>query len=176
MSSGSLYGGPVVDDALLLRPLERRDAEATRRIYNHAVLTSTATLDIEPRTPSEHARWVDEHLGVYACLVAEVHGEVVGFASLSPFRPRAGYASTVEDSIYLDPSVHGQGIGTRLLVALLATAKELGFHACMAHIVADHHVSRTLHSRAGFELVGIQREVARKFSRWIDIAIMERLL
>lgn len=166
----------MADDALILRPLVPSDAEATRRIYNHAVLTSTATLDIEPRTPSEHERWVDDHLGIYVCLVAELDGAVVGFASISPYRPRAGYASTVEDSIYLDPTAQGRGIGTQLLTSLVDTAADLGFHACIAHIVADHHVSRSLHARAGFELVGIQREIGRKFSRWIDLAVMQRLL
>ncbi len=163
-------------DDLILRPLTRADAESTRRIYNHAVLTSTATLDIEPRTPTDHARWVEDHLGIYVCLVAELNGAVVGFASISPYRPRAGYASTVEDSIYLDPSVQGRGIGTRLLRSLVETAAELGFHTCIAHIVADHHVSRSLHANVGFELVGVQREIGRKFSRWIDLAIMQRLL
>lgn len=166
----------MADGALTLRPLERRDAEATRRIYNHAVLTTTATLDITPRTESEHARWIESHLGIYACIVAELDGEVVGFASISPYRPRAGYASTVEDSIYLDPSAQGRGIGTLLLGELLTVAADLGFHSCVAHIVADHHASRALHARAGFELVGIQREIGRKFSRWIDLAIMQRLL
>ncbi|MEX6428548.1 MAG: GNAT family N-acetyltransferase [Ferrimicrobium sp.] len=159
-----------------VRYLEPGDAEPLRQIYNHAVLSSTATLDIEPRSPSDQERWLELHMGVYPTLVAVCDEQPIGYASISPFRPRAGYNSTVEDSVYIDPKYQGQGIGRLLLERLLATATSLGFHSCIAHIVADHKASLNLHLACGFTLVGVEREIGRKFGRWIDMAILQRQL
>jgi phosphinothricin acetyltransferase len=158
------------------RTIQPVDTEPTRQIYNYAVTSTTATLDLEPRTVAEQERWVRDHMGIYTALVAELDGQVVGFASISPFRPRPGYSSSVEDSIYLDPSVWGQGLGKLLLNRLLVAAADLGFHTCIAHVVADHEASLGLHQSQGFQLVGIEREIGRKFGRWIDLAILQLML
>ncbi|MHB8189048.1 MAG: GNAT family N-acetyltransferase [Ferrimicrobium sp.] len=159
-----------------LRTIEARDALVTREIYNHAVLDSTATLDLEPRTPTEQERWIQEHLGIYTALIIELNSEVVGFASISPYRPRAGYSSSVEDSIYLVPTVQGHGLGTHLLRSLLVAATDLGFHTCIARVMADSTASLALHQSCGFRLVGIEEQVGRKFGHWLDVAILQRLL
>ena len=103
-------------------------------------------------------------------------GTVVGFASLSPYKERAAYRTTVEDSVYVDRSRSGEGIGTALLTRLLDVARASGFHTVMARIEAGGEASRALHARCGFELVGIEREVGRKFNRWLDVAVMQCLL
>ncbi len=158
------------------RPVSLDDLEVTRKIYNYAVTSTLATLDLEPRTIGQQERWINDHQGIYTAIAALADGEFAGFASLSPYRPRPGYSSTVEDSIYLDPSYWRMGIGKLLLAELLSVAKDLGFHSCIANIVADHHASVALHQRLGFRLVGVQEEIGRKFGRWVDLAILQKML
>jgi L-amino acid N-acyltransferase len=152
------------------------DAAPIREIYNLEVTTSTATFDLVPRTLEEQRAWQAERSGARAVVVAEADGEVCGFASLSPWRDRPAYATTVEDSVYVHRGHQGKGVGRALLEELLRTATAHGFHACMARIVGGHESSIALHRRCGFEIVGTEREVGRKFGRWLDVVLMERLL
>ena len=152
------------------------DAEPIRQIYNLEVTTSTATFDLVPRSLDEQRTWQSERSGARAVLVAEREGGVCGFGSLSPWRDRPAYATTVEDSVYVHRDHRGKGVGAALLTALVATATAHGFHACMARIVGGHDASIALHQRCGFEVVGTEREVGRKFGRWLDVVLMERLL
>jgi len=162
--------------ALVIRPLAPQDAEPTRLIYNDAVLNSRATLDLEPRTPTQQDRWVQDHMGIYSAIVAEHDGQVIGFASLSPYRTRPGYSSSVEDSIYVAHGLRGSGVGRQLLGELLRSGSSLGFHACFARVNAESTASLGLHFAHNFRMVGIEKEVGRKFSRWIDVALLERML
>jgi phosphinothricin acetyltransferase len=152
------------------------DSEVIRQIYNLEVTTSTATFDLVPREIEEQRRWLTERSGAYAAIVAVRDGSVVGFAALSPWRDRAAYSTTVEDSVYVHRDHHGVGIGRLLLTELTAIATRHGFHACMARIVGGHEASIGLHQACGFDIVGTEREVGRKFGKWLDVAIMERLL
>ena len=161
---------------MLVRPAAASDSEALREIYNVEVLGSTVTFDLVPRTPDEQDEWMESHAGVYPVIVAEDDGRVIGFASLSPYRPRPAYSTTVEDSVYVAASYRGVGVGKLLLSELVERGKAHGFHAIMARIVGDHEASIALHKTCGFELVGVEREVGRKFSKWLDVALMQRLL
>jgi L-amino acid N-acyltransferase YncA len=161
---------------VLVRPATPTDAEVIREIYNIEVLGSTVTFDLVPRTPEEQIEWMDSHAGVYPVIVAEDDGEVVGFASLSPYRPRPGYSTTVEDSVYVATSHRGRGVGKLLLGELVDRGMAHGFHSVIARIVGDHSASIALHRSCGFEIVGTEREVGRKFGKWLDVAVMQRLL
>lgn len=152
------------------------DAEAIRQIYNLEVTTSTVTFDLVPRSIEEQQAWQAERSGARAVLVAVSGGTVVGFGSLSPWRDRPAYATTVEDSVYVHRDHQGEGVGRALLAELVATATRHGFHACMARIVGGHDASIALHAGCGFEVVGTEREVGRKFNQWLDVVLMERLL
>ena len=153
------------------------DADAIRVIYNREVVGSTVTFDMVPRSLEEQIVWLDEHSGAHPAIVAVDDDErVCGFASLSPYRSRPAYRTTVEDSVYVDPSVQGRGVGRLLLSELLTLAEAHGFHAVMARIVGGHEASIGLHAACGFELVGVERQVGRKFGRWLDVALMQRLL
>lgn len=152
------------------------DAEAIREIYNLEVTTSTATLDLVPRSIDEQRAWQVERSGARAVLVAVDDGAVRGFGSLSPWRDRPAYSTTVEDSVYVHRDHHGQGLGKALLTELVATATAHGFHACMARIVGGHEASIALHAACGFDVVGTEREVGRKLGKWLDVVLMERLL
>lgn len=151
------------------------DAEPTRTIYNHWVLHSTATFDLVARTVASQRAWIAEHAGAYPAIVAEQDGEVVGFASLSPYRSRPGYATTVEDSVYVHPGERGRGIGRLLLGEVVRLSIVGGFHSVIARVVGPQEASLALHQSCGFRLVGIEREVGRKFGRWLDVALLQRM-
>ncbi len=152
------------------------DAEAIRSIYNLEVLETTHTFDLVPRTLEEQEQWLISRLGALAVLVAEDAGEVVGFSSLSSYRDRPAYRTTVEDSVYVARSHQGRGVGRLLLSEILETARQRGFHTVMARVVGGHQASINLHTSLGFGVVGIEREVGRKFHRWLDVVLMQRML
>ena len=162
-----------------IRPATPADAAAIRTIYNLEVATATSTFDLVPRTLADQEAWLAARSGAFSAVVAvddEAAGAVVGFASLSPYKERAAYRTTVEDSVYVDRSRGGQGIGKALLGHVVGVARASGFHAVMARIEAGGTASRALHAACGFELVGIEREVGRKFNRWLDVAVMQLVL
>jgi L-amino acid N-acyltransferase len=174
---------------MLIRLAELADAEAIREIYNVEVLHSTNTFDMVPRTPAEQEAWVLEHSGVHPALVAAdppgsrhagpegANGEIVlGFGSLSSFRDRSGYSATAENSVYVDRAQRGRGIGRALLAELLVLASAHGFHSVIARIAGHNETSIALHRAAGFELVGVEREVGRKHRQWLDVVELQRLL
>lgn len=170
-------------DGVTIRLAAVSDAEEIRAIYNHEVLHTTATFDLVPRSLAEQQEWVQARGGAFAAIVAVdaapapgVEGPVVGFGSLSPYKERAAYRTSVEDSVYVRRDRAGEGIGRLLLTALLDVAKSSGFHAVFARIEASGEASRRLHAACGFELVGIERETGRKFNKWLDVALMQKLL
>ncbi|HEY5876281.1 MAG TPA: GNAT family N-acetyltransferase, partial [Ilumatobacteraceae bacterium] len=89
---------------------------------------------------------------------------------------RAAYRTTVEDSIYIRSDQQGRGVGKLLLSHLLTVAEASGFHSVMARIETSGVASQALHTSCGFELVGVEREVGRKFNRWLSVAVMQRVL
>ncbi len=159
-----------------LRRATLDDAVAIQEIYNHEVTTSTATFDLVPRSLQEQQAWLAARSGAHAVLVADLDAVVGGFGSLSQWRDRPAYATTVEDSVYVHRDHQGRGVGRALLSQLVAVATAHGFHACMARIVGGHDASIGLHLACGFEVVGTEREVGRKFGQWLDVVLMERLL
>lgn len=165
---------------VVLRPATIDDADALRQIYNHEVLTATSTFDLVTRSLAQQEEWITARSGAFSAIVA-VDGSaddavVIGFGALSAYKDRAAYSTTVEDSVYVDRNRSGGGVGTMLLTRLIEIASESGFHAVMARIEASGTTSRALHVKCGFELVGIERQVGRKFNRWLDVAVMQRML
>jgi L-amino acid N-acyltransferase len=164
------------------------DAEAIRAIYNVEVLGSTNTFDMVERTKEQQEAWLLEHRGVHPAIVAVERGPdarghvgaqgeiVLGFGSLSPYRERSGYAATAENSVYVDRSQRGKGVGRALLAELLTLASAHGFHSVIARIAGHNETSIALHRAAGFELVGVEREVGRKHRQWLDVVELQRLL
>jgi phosphinothricin acetyltransferase len=160
------------------------DAEAIRQIYNREVTGSTVTFDLVPRSLAEQRAWLAAHAGAHPAIVAVDGGgdggggreSVAGFGSLTPYRDRPAYSTTVENSVYVHHDRRGQGVGRLLLEELVDLATQHGFHSMMARIVGGHEASIALHAACGFELVGVEREVGRKFGKWLDVALMQRLL
>ncbi len=171
--------------AVRVRLATIHDAEEIRRIYNHEVENTTATMDLVPRSLADQRDWLAQRSGAFAAIVAVVDEpdatgtpieSVAGFAALSPYKERAAYRTSVEDSVYVRRDLAGRGIGRLLLTEMLDIAERSGFHSVMARIEASGDASRALHERCGFTLVGIEREIGRKFNRWLDVAVMQCLL
>jgi phosphinothricin acetyltransferase len=159
-----------------IRLAQVTDADAIRVIYNHEVLHSTVTFDLRPRSLAEQQQWIEARSGAHAVIVGVIDGEVVGFASLSPYRDRPAYSTSVEESVYVRSDQRRAGVGRALLEELMKLATQHGFHTVLARIVGGHEASIELHRALGFEVVGTEREVGRKFGRWLDVLVMQRLL
>lgn len=167
---------PLQSKAMLIRPAVVSDAEQICGIYNPEVLETTVTLDMTPRSVEEQRAYITERSGGLVALVAEADGQIVGFGGLSFYRNRPGYRTSVEDSVYVHREHHGKGVGSAVLAGLIDVAKIHGFHAIFARVVGPQQASVALHERHGFSLVGVEKEVARKFGRWHDVALMQLML
>jgi phosphinothricin acetyltransferase len=163
-------------DEARIRRARTDDLGAITDIYNEAVVNSTATFDIEPRSADEQRRWFEQHGSRHPILVAETEGRVVGWASLNAWSDRRAYDWTGELSLYISAGFRDRGIGRGLLERLIAEAEQLGYHALLARIVAGNEASLHLAESLGFEPVGVMREVGRKFDRWLDVQVLERLV
>jgi L-amino acid N-acyltransferase YncA len=162
--------------ALLVRAAGSDDLAAINDIYNHYVIHSTTTYDVEPNTVEERARWFAEHGPEHPVIVAERDREVVGFGSLSRFRTRFAYGHSVEDSVFVRHDLFRQGIGSAILEDLVFRAKAIGHHTVIGGIDGEQEASIALHGRHGFAEVARLREVGYKFGRWLDVVFMQRML
>ncbi|MFF2520745.1 GNAT family N-acetyltransferase [Streptomyces liangshanensis] len=158
--------------AVTVRPARSGDTEAIREIRNHAIEHSTALWTQTPQSPAEGAAWLAAHLERGSAFVADVDGEVAGFAVYGPWRQLDGFRHTVEDSVYVREGRHGLGIGSALLAVLIDAAREAGHHVVVAGIEAENASSIRLHERHGFDNVGTVPEVGTKFGRWLDLTTM----
>jgi len=160
---------------LTIRQATLEDLGAITDIYNAAILETVATFDTEPKTLEEQRGWFANHGGKYRILVAEQEGVVVGWASLSRWSDRCAYSDTAEVSLYVKEEHWGKGIGGKLLGAIIQEGEKLGFHTVIARIAEGNEVSVHLFESAGFEHIGIMREVGRKFGRLLDVYLMQRI-
>ena len=156
-----------------IRPARLSDLGAITEIYNEAVRTTTATFDTEPKTVAQQQRWYQSHGGRYPIVVAEVEGEVVGWACLSRWSERPAYDDTAETSFYVKSGHRGRGIGRELKEALLQQGRRLGFHSLIARVAEGSEASLHLNQSAGFRHVGVLKEVGRKFGRLLDVHVMQ---
>jgi L-amino acid N-acyltransferase YncA len=160
-----------------IRPAVEGDLPDIATIYNHEVANSIATFDLEAPAPGYwHEKLQGGHEGDHLLVAVDRDNDVVGYAYSWSYRPRPAYERTRECSIYLDPSMRGQGIGRVLYPALLETMAASGVHTAVALVALPNPGSVALHRTVGFEHVGTMREVGYKFDRWIDVAWYQRLL
>lgn len=161
-----------------IRPSTEHDLAAIADIYRHHVLHGTATFETEPPTATQMAARRHEVLGKnLPWLVAEIQGRVVGYAYANWFRPREAFRYCAEDSIYLADGYRSQGLGSALLIELMAQCEAIGMRKMIAVIGDSGNVaSIALHQRLGFAQASIMQACGWKFNRWIDIVMMERTL
>ena len=163
---------------MIVRPATDADSEALAAIYGDAVLHGFGTFEEVPPSPEEMSarrRAVAERGLPY--LAAEDGGTVLGFAYAAPFRPRAAYRYTLEDSVYVSPDAKGRGVGRAVLSAVIEACEALGVRQLMA-VIGDsgNQGSIGLHRSLGFEQMGIGRSVGFKHGRWVDIVHMQKAL
>jgi phosphinothricin acetyltransferase len=161
-----------------IRPAEDRDLATITRIYAHAVEHGTASFELEPPDIAEMTKRLHAlRNGRFPFLVAEVDDEVAGYAYAGPYRARPAYRFTVEDSIYIDPTMHRRGIGRALLERLLVESEAEGFRQMLAVIGDSNQTSSIeLHRALGFRMVGTFEAVGYKFGRWLDSVLMQKPL
>jgi L-amino acid N-acyltransferase len=165
----------------MLPPMEIRDATAgdlaaIESIYLHYVATSACTYQLEPGPFSEREAWFVQHDGAHPILVAVEGSQVVGWASLSIYNPRAGYARTVESSVYVHHQAHRRGVGRALMLELIRRADELDHHVIVAGIDAEQEGSIALHTSLGFVVAGRLREVGFKHGKLRDVLYLQRFV
>jgi phosphinothricin acetyltransferase len=162
----------------LIRSAACADLPRLTEIYNHYVLTSPVTFDLEPLTVEQRAGWFQEHAdtGRHRLLVADEGGLVLGYASTSRFRDRAAYDTTVEASIYCAPEAVGRRIGSALYRELFAAIAGEDINRVVAGITLPNDASVALHRSFGFVQVGVFSQTGRKFDRYWDVAWFERPL
>jgi phosphinothricin acetyltransferase len=152
------------------------DLPAIRAIYNHYVLTSTCTFQIEPDTEADRLAWFQSRGPAHPVVVAETEKEVVGWGALSPWKSRCAYDRSVEASVYVQPDLHRRGIGRAILCDLIDRARAIGHHTIIGGACTEHTGSLALQQALGFEPIGCFREVGWKFGRWLDVLYMQRML
>lgn len=172
---------PASPTDVILRDAVPADLPAVLAILNDAIAHTTAVWSLKPATLASREAWLAERQGRgFPVLVAEAGGAaaggVLGFASFGDFRPWEGYLHTVEHSVYVAAAARGRGVGGLLLEALIGRARAMGKHVMVAGIEAGNLASIRLHARQGFVETGRLPEVGRKFDRWLDLVLMQRIL
>ena len=155
---------------LVIQSITKNDISACLAIYNYEVINGVATLDLEPRTLEEWHEWYNAHSDEHhPIIVGTVNDVVVGYASLSPYRLKDAFKSTVELSIYIHQDYRGQGVATRLMERILEIAKEdTMLHNVVSVITAGNEESTKLHNRFGFTYCGLTPEVGFKHGKYQD--------
>lgn len=157
---------------------EERHAGQILAIFNEAIANSTALYDYKPRTPESMAAWfaAKRANGFPVIGLEDDGGKLLGFASYGTFRAFPAYKYTVEHSVYVEKESRGQGLGRRLLEAIVARAEEQGMHVVVGAIDVANSASMELHKRLGFEHCGTIRQAGFKFGRWLDVAFLQKTL
>lgn len=159
-----------------IRPAKIEDLKFIVKIYNEAILTTTATFDLEPKTEEQQREWFQRRGDKNPILIAEQNDVIIGWASLNQYSDRKAYELTVESSLYIKKDYHGLGVGKKLLKTIIEEGRKIGLHTILAKITANNEISIRLHQSQGFERVGVMKEVGRKFGQFLDVLIMQKML
>lgn len=157
---------------ILIRHIEQADLPALLEIYNHYVVNTPITFDVEPRTLEQRRAWFETFApsGRHQCFVAVKDGAPIGWASSGRFKDRAAYDTSVETSVYVKAGEQRRGVGRRLYTALFDALAREDVHRAFGGITQPNDGSVGLHLAFGFAYVGTYREVGRKFGRFWDVA------
>ena len=162
---------------MIVRKAEERDLPELLEIYNYEVLNGVATLDLHEKTLDDRRKWFLAHTGSHRIIVAEIDGKAVGYASLSPYREKEAYKSTVELSIYVDVNFRRRGIAKALMGEILEIARnDKSLHTVVSVITSGNEASEKLHKDFGFTFCGTLREVGFKSGSYRDIDNFELIL
>jgi len=162
----------------VIRDSCEEDVTLVQSIYRHHVLYGTSSFEEVPPSVDElKVRRTDVLEQGLPYLVAELNGDIAGYAYASPYRSRSAYRFTIENSVYVDHRLRRRGIGRALLAALVTRCSKDNWQQMIGVIGDSNNVaSITLHQRCGFVRAGVLRAVGFKFGRWIDTILMQRAL
>src|ERR1017187_1455428 len=163
-------GSNAVATDLEVRPFRDEDWPAVHAIYAQGIATGSATFETE--VPA-FEWWMAAHPPEYR-LVATRGGDVVGWVAASPVSDRCAYAGVVEHSVYVDERVRGQGIGRRLLDALIDRADASGIWTIQSGVFPENVASIEVHQRCGFRIVGTRERIGQLNGTWRDVLLIER--
>ncbi len=168
----------MINTRVDVRPATLDDLAAVNDIYNQYVAETHYTFDVEPMTIDARLEWFTHYatIGRHRLVVAVSDGHVIGYACSSRFRPKPGYETSVETSIYLAPESVGRGAGSRLYEALFKTLEGEDVHRAYAGIALPNPASVAVHERFGFKRVAHFTEQGHKFGRYWDVAWYEKTL
>ena len=152
------------------------DLETINDIYNDAVVSTVATFDIQPISVDERRQWFESHSPRYPILVAEQDGDIIGWACLTRWSDRQGYADTAESSCYIKAGHTEKGVGVQLARELLNMARQLEFHTIIARVTTSNAASLEFCRKLGFEHIGVLKEVGKKFGQLLDVNILQIFL
>jgi len=161
---------------LSIRPASTSDVIRITEIYNEAILNTTATFDTEIKSVDERMNWFLEHDDKHPVLVIESGGQVIGYASLTRWSDRCAYDGTAEVSVYIDHNHRGKGAGKKLLEVLTLEGEKAGLHNLISRITEGNLNSIHIHELYGFEHIGVMREAGKKFGKFLDVHMMQKLL
>jgi len=164
------------NEKIKVRNAAESDLKEITRIYNYAIINTTATFDTRPKTVKSQQKWFYNHSGKYPVIVAEEERRVIGWASLSQWSDRCAYDNTAEMSVYVNKDNQGIGIGNRLIAEIIKIARKNKLHVIIARIAGENEISVHLHKKYGFTYIGSLKEVGFKFNRYIDVHLMQLIL
>ena len=160
----------------IIRKAKIEDLISINDIYNEVIEKTVATFDTTPKTLEEQKNWFTNHGPKNPILVAEKEESILGWASLSKWSDRCAYSDTAELSLYIKEKYRGQGIGRKLLEAIIQEGKKTGLHTVIARITEGNETSIYLHETVGFFHIGIMKEVGQKFEKRLDVYLMQKIL
>jgi phosphinothricin acetyltransferase len=160
---------------ILIRCADIKDLKEITNIYNEAIINTVATFDTKPKTIQDQKIWFKLHGKKYPLIVAELDDEIVGWSALSRYSTRCAYSNTSEISIYVKEKFRNQGIGKKLIKAVIEMGNSAGLHVVLARIVDGNSHSIYLHEYVGFEHVGVLKEVGYKFGKILDVYLMQKI-
>jgi L-amino acid N-acyltransferase len=162
---------------VILRTAEARDAAGVAAIWNPVIRDTAATFTTLEKTPEGLAAdFATRAAEGKLFLLAEVAGEILGFATYFQFRNGPGYARTMEHSIILAPAARRRGIGRALMAALEDHVRAGGVHSLWAGVSAENPQGFAFHLSVGFAEIARLPEVGYKFGRWMDLVLMQKIL
>jgi phosphinothricin acetyltransferase len=162
-------------DLVNIRPAKLEDLAAITKIYNEAIVKTIATFDTKTKTIEEQKIWFFEHSSRNPIFVAEIKGNIVGWAALSKWSDRCAYSDTAELSFYILQEYQGKGTGKKLFEKILQAGENAGLHTIISRITEGNESSLHLHKSEGFNYIGIMKEVGFKFGKRFDVHIMQKI-
>ncbi|WP_409300434.1 arsinothricin resistance N-acetyltransferase ArsN1 family A [Peribacillus sp. SCS-155] len=163
-------------DGILIREARVEDIKSILTIYNEGIIDRIATLETDTKDMEYMVNWFASHTDRYKIIVAEQHGEPLGYASLNPYSVREAYRGVADLSVYIKGTARGKGIGGKLLSAIEKLAKENDFLKIVLFTFPFNELGQGLYRKQGYREVGVFKNQGKLDGTFVDVMAMEKLL